>query len=166
MIPANAYIVFNQRDHFGVNASDPGVIEGFGLSEHGESIFLTSGEQGAITGEYSVFETFGATINGVTVGRHRLSDTLDSSFDFVQLEASTLGGSNALQSFPKSSLKKFAITLSMKAMHFMNTSSCLIGAVKRFIYMTLTIRQIHGNSQMVLSILSLKELQFHLGDIF
>ena len=95
VIPANAYIVFNQRYHFGVDASDAGVIEGFGLSEHGESVFLTSGEQGSITGEYSVFENFGATINGVTVGRHRLSDTADSAFDFVQLEAPTLGASNA-----------------------------------------------------------------------
>ena len=57
----------------------------------------------------------------------------------------------------KSSLKKFAITLSMKAMHFMNTSSCLIGTVKRFIYMTLTIRQIHEFTNGI-DILSLKVL--------
>ena len=45
-IAAGGYVVFDQDSNFGVASSDPGKLTGFGLSELGESIFVSSGSGG------------------------------------------------------------------------------------------------------------------------
>ena len=69
------------------------------ISEHGESIFLTSGDQGNITGTYSIFQSFDATQNEVTIGRHPTTTAtgngIGTHYDFVQMEYPTMGAANS-----------------------------------------------------------------------
>jgi len=90
VIPAGGYIVFYQNLHFG-NPSDPGAIVPFALSENGEEVVLTSGQDGVLTG-YRDYEDFGPSATGIAFGRHRKSD---GSFNFVAMSVNTPGAANA-----------------------------------------------------------------------
>jgi hypothetical protein len=81
-IPAGGYAVFTSAAHFG------GL---FGLSEHGEDVFLTSGDGTDIAGGYSVSESFGSAKKEVTFGRYTKSD---GNVDFVEMTSTTQGGAN------------------------------------------------------------------------
>ena len=81
-IPAYGYAVFTSAAHFG------GL---FGLSEHGEDIFLTSGNGTDIAGGYSDGESFGSAKSEVTFGRYTKSD---GNVDFVEMTSVTQGSAN------------------------------------------------------------------------
>jgi len=89
-IEPGAYLVFAHDTHFG-NANDPGTHESFALSASGETIYLHSGQQGAITG-YSEWARFGPSLLGESYGRQAIDTT---SSDFVTLAAPTPGSVNS-----------------------------------------------------------------------
>lgn len=101
VLPSDGYIVFNATNHFGENTINSENLIGFGISEHGESIFLTSGHQGDITGTYSIYQSFEATLNEVTIGRHTVISDIGTSYDFVQMEFPTMGAPNSGPIIPK-----------------------------------------------------------------
>ncbi len=88
------YIVFYQDTHFD-NPSDPGSLVGFALSDDGESVYLSSGRDGVITG-YRDVEDFGASATGVSFGRYFKSST--GNYNFVAMSETTAGSAN---SYPK-----------------------------------------------------------------
>jgi hypothetical protein len=94
-IPAGGYIVFTQTANFGLTSSDPGKLTGFGLSELGEEVFLSSGSGGVLTGGYSISEDFGAATREVTFGRHTKSAAAGYGVDFVAMASSTMGAANS-----------------------------------------------------------------------
>ena len=97
---ANGFLVFTQTDHFGVGANDSGNLEGFGLSEYGETIYLSSGDSGELSGGYSISQAFGASLNGISMGRPQINDTANELNDFIQLEAPTPGAKNTQPIIP------------------------------------------------------------------
>lgn len=90
VIEPRGYLVFREDTTFG-HADDPGCHEPFALSRNGETLYLHSGADGALTG-YSVRQQFAASETGVTLGRHRKSTGL---YDFVALRSATPGAVNA-----------------------------------------------------------------------
>ena len=93
MIDPQGHVVFTQGLHFG-NPSDPGCHVPFALSENGETLYLHSGQDGALTG-YSDQERFGASETGVAFGRYRKST---GTYNFVAMNVNTPGSANA---YPK-----------------------------------------------------------------
>lgn len=91
-IPANGYLVFTSVANFR-NALDPGSNVQFGLSEHGEDVFLSSGNGTVLTGGYSVGENFGSAKNNVTFGRYTKGAPTFNT-DFVQMTSQTRGTAN------------------------------------------------------------------------
>ncbi len=89
VIGPKGYLVLQEDETFG-HVDDPGCRAPFALSRDGETLYLHSGADGALTG-YSVQETFGASETGVTLGRHRTSA---GSYDFVALRAATPAAAN------------------------------------------------------------------------
>ncbi|HUT12474.1 MAG TPA: lamin tail domain-containing protein [Thermoguttaceae bacterium] len=83
ILPAGGYLVFNQVEHFGVGSGHPGSLIGFGLSEHGDEVILSSADVAGNLGTYREFVTFGATDNSVTLGRYT---TGTGSVDFVAMQ--------------------------------------------------------------------------------
>ena len=83
-IPSGGFVVFNERDHFGVG------INGFALSELGEAVYLSD-----TTGTNVTEQSFGAAERDVTFGRHTRSD---GQVDFTAMSSQTSGSSN---SYPK-----------------------------------------------------------------
>ena len=78
----SGYLVLTSVSNFRNKPGDPGCVTEFGLSEHGEDVFLTSGDGMDISGGYSVNESFGAAGNNDTFGRHTKSD---GNVDFVRM---------------------------------------------------------------------------------
>jgi hypothetical protein len=81
-IAAGGYVVFYEDQHFG---SD------FALSENGETLYLTGGVGGAITG-YQVSQQFDASEQNISLGRYIRSD---GNMDFVAISSVTIGAANA-----------------------------------------------------------------------
>jgi hypothetical protein len=94
-IAPGGYVVFTQTANFGLTASDPGKLTGFGLSELGEAVFLSSGSGTNLAGGYSISEDFGAATREVTLGRHNKSALSGYGKDFVAMETSTMGAANS-----------------------------------------------------------------------
>ena len=90
-IGPGGYLVLYQDVHFG-NAGDPGAHEPFALSENGESLYLSSVENGIQTG-YRDVQDFGASATGVSFGRYYKAST--GNFNFVAMEHTTPGSANA-----------------------------------------------------------------------
>jgi hypothetical protein len=88
------YLVFYEDLHFG-NANDAGSHISFALSENGEQLYLSSAENGILTG-YRTVEDFGASQTGVSFGRYFKSST--DNHNFVATEQNTPGTANA---YPK-----------------------------------------------------------------
>ena len=86
-IAPGGYLVLTEASHFGTNAVG---TNGFALSELGESIYLSSGENGELTG-YRVGESFGAAERDVTFGRYVKST---GKTDFTALPTATPGSVN------------------------------------------------------------------------
>jgi hypothetical protein len=85
-----AYLVFRQDRHFG-NANAVGCYEPFALSENGESLYLSSAQNGVLTG-YREVEDFGASATGTSFGRYYKAST--NSYDFVAMAQNTPGFAN------------------------------------------------------------------------
>ena len=88
------YFVFYEDLHFG-NVNDPGCSEPFALSENGESLFLSSANNGTLTG-YRAVEDFGASETGISFGRYYKSST--DNYNFVAMDYNTEDSANA---YPK-----------------------------------------------------------------
>jgi hypothetical protein len=87
------FLVLRQSTNFGIGANDPGSIVGFGLSELGETLYLTSATAlGELKGLRDI-QTFGAAEREVTFGRYVKSDGGD---DFVAMKQPTFGAANSL----------------------------------------------------------------------
>jgi len=82
------YIVFTQDDNFGDASSDPGKVTSFGLSEHGDEAIISSANIEVDPGAYRDYVVFGATENGVPLGRH-ISST--GRAQFVAMSEATVG---------------------------------------------------------------------------
>jgi len=93
-IGPNGYLVLYEDLNFG-NESDPASHEPFALSENGERLYLSSAQNGEMTG-YRVTEDFGASETGVSFGRYYKSST--GNYNFVAMEENTPGSVN---SYPK-----------------------------------------------------------------
>lgn len=81
-VPACGYVVLYEDTHFG---------GAFALSENGETLYLTAGVGGGITG-YQTSQDFDASERSVTLGRHITSTT---DMDFVALRYPTPRAANA-----------------------------------------------------------------------
>jgi len=101
------YIVFYEDQHFSnpgdqsgnsdkgnAGLTDPGCRVPFALSENGETLYLHSGSDGALTG-YNDQEKFDASETGVAFGRYQKST---GAYNFVAMSVNTPGGANA---YPK-----------------------------------------------------------------
>lgn len=88
-IESNDYLTFYENDDFG-NANDPGSSVQFALSENGETVYLSSGQGGVLTG-YVVEVRFGASERGVSFGRYEKSD---GTTVFVSMSSATPDESN------------------------------------------------------------------------
>jgi len=87
-IPAGGYAMFYEDTHFG----PPNPRTPFALSENGETLYLSSGFAGELTG-YSEEEEFGAAETGVAFGRYFKAST--GTYDFVAMSVNTPGLPNA-----------------------------------------------------------------------
>jgi hypothetical protein len=96
-IPANGYRVFRQDTQFG-KYSAPGVKAPFGLSEHGEAIYLSSANSIVLTGGFCTKEDFGASEPDVTFGRYTKSAASGYDVDFVSMHSPTYGTPNSAAS--------------------------------------------------------------------
>jgi len=85
------YMVFTEAQHFGEFATDPGNHTWFALSEHGDDVWLSSGS-GGVLGTYRQTVGFGASDNGVSLGRHITSIGEEH---FVAMSGRTMGAGNA-----------------------------------------------------------------------
>jgi hypothetical protein len=92
-IEPHGYVVFYEDLQFG-NPLDSGCHEPFALSENGETLYLHSGADGALTG-YNDQEKFGASETEVAFGRHR---KILGTYNFVAMSQNTPGSENA---YPK-----------------------------------------------------------------
>ena len=89
-IEPNDYIVFYEDVNFG-NTNDPGCHMPFALSENGETVCLSSGLDGVLTGYYKE-QNFGASQTGVSFGRYLTST---GRYDFVAMDSNTPWQPNA-----------------------------------------------------------------------
>jgi|GEM_PF-459493 len=92
-IPQNGFWLLYQGETFG-NSANPACHIPFALSEGGETLFLFSGQNGAITGTYSTQQKFGASARGVTLGRYEKT-SLTNGYDFVPMKTPTPGDDNS-----------------------------------------------------------------------
>ncbi len=88
------YIVFYEDVHFG-KSGNPGCHLPFALSRNGEGVYLSSAEDGVLTG-YRQVEDFGVSEIGVSFGRHYKPST--ANYNFVEMSENTPGSAN---SYPK-----------------------------------------------------------------
>jgi hypothetical protein len=88
------YIVFYEDVHFG-RSGNPGCHLPFALSRNGEQVYLSSAENGVLTG-YRQVEDFGGSEASVSFGRYYKPST--GNYNFVAMSANTPGSANA---YPK-----------------------------------------------------------------
>lgn len=91
VIPAGGYLVFDEDQHFGSASIDPGRIVPFGLSEAGETVYLSSAVNDEIT-DYQAKEDFGASIEGEALGNYYKPGS--GTWNFVALVEPTPGAPN------------------------------------------------------------------------
>ena len=89
-IDAGGYAVFYENVHFGDPDAEGGHTP-FALSENGETLYLTSGKDGVLTG-YTDEEDFGASETNVSFGRYQKST---GTFNFVAMSEQSAGAVNA-----------------------------------------------------------------------
>ncbi len=86
IIPAGGYLTYYEDLNFGPTATDPNRITGFGLSDDGETVYLSSAENDQLT-DYRFKEDFGASLLGETQGYFYKSST--DSYNFIPLATPT-----------------------------------------------------------------------------
>jgi hypothetical protein len=94
VLGAGQHLLFTYDANFGPAAADPCRLIGFGLSEHGETVYLTSALNGTLTG-YREQEDFDASEKEVSFGRYLKST---GTYNFVAMSSKTPGTAN---SYPK-----------------------------------------------------------------
>jgi hypothetical protein len=92
-IPQNGYVVFRQDTQFG-KVGAPGANMPFGLSEHGETAYLSSGNGTVLTGGFCIEEDFGAAERDVSFGRYTKSAASGYNVDFIAMLGPTYGTAN------------------------------------------------------------------------
>lgn len=92
IIPARAYLTFYEDLNFGVTSTDPNRVTGFGLSDDGETVYLSSAENDQLT-DYRFQEDFGASLLGETQGYFYKAST--NSYNFLPLKSPTPNTANA-----------------------------------------------------------------------
>ena len=88
-IPSHGYLVFYENTDFN-DPCDPGCLSQFALSENGDTVCLSSGDDGELTG-YLAVQEFAASETGVSLGRYQKSTGF---YDFTALDSNTPGGAN------------------------------------------------------------------------
>ena len=101
VLPANGYLTFFEDTNFGPESSDPNRITGFGLSDNGETVHLTSAINDVLT-DYRFKENFGASLEGTTLGYYYKPGS--GTYNFIALQDPTPAAPNAA---PKSGPSSF-----------------------------------------------------------
>lgn len=92
VISAGGYLTFHEDLNFGAAAADPNRITGFGLSDDGETVYLSSAENDQLT-DYRFKEDFGASLPGETQGYFYKPST--DSYNFLPLDTPTRNAANS-----------------------------------------------------------------------
>ena len=92
VLPANGYLTFFEDTNFGPESSDPNRITGFGLSDNGETVHLTSAINDVLT-DYRFKENFGASLEGTTLGYYYKPGS--GTYNFIALQDPTPAAPNA-----------------------------------------------------------------------
>ncbi len=93
LVGVGEYVVFDAVHDFG-NPADPCSHTIFGLSELGETVYLSSGSGGNLTGGYCIKEDFKAAENGVSFGRYTKSAQSGYDVDFVAMAGDSKGSAD------------------------------------------------------------------------
>lgn len=91
-IPANGYLVFYEDSNFGPTSTDLNRLSGFGLSDNGETLYLTSAENDVLT-DYRFSEDFNASSEGTTLGYYYKPSS--DVYNFVPLQSHTQAAQNS-----------------------------------------------------------------------
>ena len=92
VLAAGGYVVFYEATNFGPASTDPGRLVCFGLSDIGETAYLSSAANNVLT-DYRTQESFGPSIEGVTIGN--IYKASSDTFNFVPLATPTPGDANS-----------------------------------------------------------------------
>jgi hypothetical protein len=92
LMAPGSYRRFTEFSNFGTNVLG---ANGFGLSELGDSVYLSSADSSNHLTGFRTFVAFGAAENSVTFGRHKRSDDV---YDFTAMSSTTPTNANA---YPK-----------------------------------------------------------------
>ncbi|MDB4504298.1 lamin tail domain-containing protein [Akkermansiaceae bacterium] len=92
IIPGNGYLIFYEDTNFGPGSADPNRITAFGLSDDGETVYLSSASADQLT-NYRFKEDFGASLEGQTFGYYQKPST--GGYNFVTLSSPTQAAANA-----------------------------------------------------------------------
>ena len=86
IIPAGGFLTYYEDLNFGTASADPNRITGFGLSDDGETVYLSSAENDQLT-DYRFKEDFGASLPGETQGYYYKVSS--NSYNFLPLASPT-----------------------------------------------------------------------------
>jgi len=92
IIPGNGFLIFYEDTNFGPGSTDLNRVTSFGLSDDGETIYLSSAISDQLT-DYRFKEDFGASLEGETFGYYQKQSTGD--YNFITLNAPTQAAANA-----------------------------------------------------------------------
>lgn len=92
IIPAGGYLTFYEDLNFGPTSTDPNRITGFGLSDDGETVYLSSAENDQLT-DYRFKEDFGASLPSETQGYFYKPST--DFYNFLPLSSATPHAANS-----------------------------------------------------------------------
>lgn len=93
IIPGDGYLVFYEDANFGVSSTDTNKITGFGLSDTGETVYLSSAVDDQLS-DYQTREDFGPSLSGETLGRYYKESS--DSYNFVAMATPTPGAPNSV----------------------------------------------------------------------
>ncbi|MCU0915471.1 MAG: lamin tail domain-containing protein [Planctomycetes bacterium] len=89
VIEPYGYLLLYETIHFG-NSLDPGLRKAFAFTEHGETAYLSSGDD-PVFADVLIEQPFGPSDTGDPFGRHRTSL---GTYDFVTMSVPTPGAAN------------------------------------------------------------------------
>ncbi|MDC0325078.1 lamin tail domain-containing protein, partial [Akkermansiaceae bacterium] len=92
VLPANGYLTFFEDTNFGPESPDLNRITGFGLSDNGETVHLTSAIDDVLT-DYRFKENYGASLEGTTLGYYYKPGS--RTYNFIALQEPTPAAPNA-----------------------------------------------------------------------
>ena len=91
IIPGNGYLIFYEDSNFGTTSIDPNKLEGFALSDTGETVYLSSAVDDQLSG-YLFKEDFGPSQEGESIGYYFKSSS--NSYNFVAQTAHSQAAPN------------------------------------------------------------------------